>query len=157
MTLVTIHAVVDISPDVGVTEIRGVVIAVATRALEHRVVARVRMAGCADSVRVAMVGREVRVIECCPRPCRRGVTGSARRRESGGRVIRVSRSVVIGLVAAYARRWQRRVVVIHVAVRTGHGGVRARQRESRRVVIEGRAGPVCRAVANVARCREAHR
>ena len=46
-------------------------------------------------------------------------------------VVRVRGSVVIRLVAAIAVSGQGRVVVIRVAVRAGHGDVRAGQREGR--------------------------
>jgi len=157
VTLVTIHAVIDIATHIGVTEVGSVVIAVATRALEHTVVACIRVASCADPVRVAVIHREVRVIERRARPRRCCVASGAGRREPGGSVVRIGRAVVVALVATHAGRRQRRVVVVHVAISAGHGGVRAGQRESRRVVIEGSAGPVRRAVADIARRRETHR
>jgi len=83
VTLVTIHAVVHISAHVGVTEIRRVPAAMTIRTLEHRVIARIRMTRRADPVRIAVVHVEVRVIKGRPRPCRRGVAGRARIRETG--------------------------------------------------------------------------
>ena len=157
MTLVTIHAVVNVPAHIGVTESRSVVIAVAACALKHRVIVGIRMASRADPVRVAMIHREVRMIERCSRPRRRCMAGGAGRREPGGSVVRIGRAVVVALVATDAGGRQRRVVVIHVAVGASHGGVRSGQRESRGVVIEGRAGPVGRAVADIARRRETHR
>ena len=104
-----------------------------------------------------MIHREVRVIErrACPR-CRR-MAGGAGVREPGGRVIRIGRSVVIGLVATHAGCRQRRVIVVHVATGACDRGMRSGQRERRGVVIERRAGPVRRAMANVAGRRETHR
>jgi len=159
VTLVTIHAVVNVPADIGVTEVGCVVVAVATSALEHRIVTRVRMAGCANPIRVAVIGREIRVIERRSRPCRRGVASVASRRETGRLVVRISRAVVVGLMAAHTRRWQRRVVVIDVAHHTSHccGCVETCQREGRVVVIERCACPVGGAVARIARRGEACR
>ena len=128
----------------------------AVGALEHRVVARVRMTRGADTIRVPVIGREVRVIESRSCPRRRGMASRARIRETRRRVIRIGRAVVIRLVAAHARRRQRGVVVIHVAVRAGHGRVRPSQRERRRVVVERRSIPVRGAMAGIARRREAY-
>lgn len=159
MTLVTIRAVVNVPTDIGVLEIGCVVVAMATSALEHRVVIRVRMAGCANSIRVAVIGREIRVIEGRPRPGGGGVAGVTSGWESGRLMVRIGGVVVIGLVTAHARRWQSRVVVIDVAHHAGHGRCRVepRQRERGVVVIKGRARPVRGAMAGIARGRESCR
>ena len=158
VTLVTIHAVVNVPADIGVTEVGCVIVAVATSALEHRIVTRVRMAGCANPIRVPVIGREVRVIERRSRPARGRVAGIARRREAGGLVIRIRCALVVRLVASVTSCRQRRVVVVHVALRTGHvGRVIPRQRERGRTVIESRALPVREIVAGIARRREVHR
>jgi len=52
MALVAVHAVVDIPADVRVTEIGRVPAPVATRALENRVVVRIRVAGRAHAVSI---------------------------------------------------------------------------------------------------------
>jgi hypothetical protein len=52
MALVTVHAVIYIPADVGMTEIVRVPAAMATRALENRVVARIRVAGRAHTVSI---------------------------------------------------------------------------------------------------------
>ncbi len=125
-------------------------------ALEHRVVARIRMTGGADPIRIPVVDREVRVIESRSCPSRRGMASRARSRETRRCVIRIRRAVVVRLVATHARCRQRRVVVVHVAIGAGHGRVRTGQRERRRVVIERRSAPVCCAVAGIARRRETY-
>ena len=152
MTLVTIHAVVNVPADIGVTEVGCVIVAVATSALEHRIVTRVRMAGCANPIRVPVIGREIRVIERRSRPCRRGVASVASRREAGRFMVRIRRVVVIRLVAAHARCRQRRVIVVDMAHHAGHSGgcVEARQREGRVVVIERGSRPVRGAVTGIA-------
>lgn len=159
MTLVTIHAVVDISTYVRVVEVGSVIVAVATGALKHGVIAGIRMASRADPVRVAVIHREVRVIERRSRPRRCRVAGGAGGREPGRRVIRIRRSVVVALVAAHARGRQRRVVIVDVAHHAGdrRSRMEACQRERRVVVIKGCARPVGRAVAGVASRREAGR
>ncbi len=85
------------------------------------------------------------------------VAERAVRWEAAGNVVRVSSALEILLVAAVAGRRQGGVVVVGVARRAGHGGMRPRQRERGVVVIEGRASPVGRAVAHVACGREAGR
>lgn len=160
MALVAIRAVVDIPTDIGMLEIRCIIVAMATGALEHRVIARVGVAGCTNAVRVAVIRWEVRVIERGSGPTGRGVAGIASRRETSGRVIGIGRPRVIRLVTAVASRGQRRVVVVHVALHAGHvRRVISGQRECRGVVIEGGTGPIRRRpgrVASVARGREAH-
>ena len=141
-------------------EIRCIVVAMATRALENRVVARVGMAGCANTIRVAVIRREVRVVERGSGPAGRGVARVASRGEASRLVIGIRGPGVIRLVTAIAGRRQRRVVVVHVALRAGHvRRVISRQRERRGVVIEGGTRPIrgCPGgVASIARCGEAH-
>jgi hypothetical protein len=156
MALITIGAVVHIPAHIGVMEVGGVSAPVATRALEDRVVVGIRVTGRTDPVRVAVVDVEPRVIERRSRPCARGVTGGARRREPCRGVVRIRGAGVVRLVAPIASRRQRCVVVVHVAVCACHGGMSSREREGRSVVVKGRAGPVGRAVANIAGCRESH-
>lgn len=154
MALVAINAVVDVSRYLIVLEVVGVVSAMASRALEHRVVIGVRMAGRADPVRVAVRRRELcvlRVIECRSGPGCRVMAVLARRREELWlrRVARVRGVLVIGLVTAVTRRGERSVIAVHVAIRTlpRRNRMRASQRESRVVVIECRVGPDDRVVA----------
>ena len=82
MALVTVNAVVHVPVYVRVLEIVGVVIAMAARALENRVVTAVDVTGGALAVCVAVVHRESRVlsvIECRPGPCAGCMTGRALR------------------------------------------------------------------------------
>ena len=164
VTLIAIDAVVDIARNVVVVEVVRVVAAMASRALEHRVVIRIRMAGRAHTVGVAVAGRERRVlgvIERSTRPCGCVVASLA-----GGReelrlrlVSGVGRVVVVGLVAANARGRQRRVIVVNVAIGADprRNGVRASKGEGRVVVIERGIRPAGRVVAEFARGREARR
>ena len=111
MALVTVDAVVHIPVYIVVLEIVRVVVAMAARALEDRVVPAINVARGALAVCVAMRSWEacvLRVIECRSSPCARGVTGRALRgREENGilsrRVRRVGGAVVIALVACNAR------------------------------------------------------
>jgi hypothetical protein len=78
MALVTVNAVVHIPVHVRVLEVAWIVIAMADRALEDRVVPSVNVTRGALAVRVAVVGwesRVLRVIECGSSPCARGVAG----------------------------------------------------------------------------------
>ena len=154
MALVAVVAVVDIPTHVRMTEFRRVPAAVAIRTLEHLVVARIGVTGRANPVRVPVIDREVSVIKGRSRPRCRGVAGRTRIRETCGLVIRVSRAVVVRLVATHTCRRQRRVVVVYVATGAGHGGVRAGQRERRCVVVERGPTPIGGAVAGITRIRE---
>lgn len=164
MTLVTVNAVVDVARHLLVLEIVGVVPAVASRALEHRIVIRVRMARGANIVRVTVAGWEWRVLRVVKRrvgPCRRVVASLARCREELRlrRVSRICRVVVIGLVAAKARRGQRCVIVVYVAVGalSRRHQVRTSKGEGRVVVIKGRVRPRRGVVAEFASCRKPSR
>lgn len=160
MALVTVRAVVDIPTDIGMLEIRRVIVAMTTGALEHGVVARIRVAGGTNTIRVAVIRGEVRVIERGSGPCGGRMAGVTGRREASRLVIGVGGPIVVGGMATIAGRWQRRVVVVHVALRAGHvRRVISRQRECRGVVIEGGARPIRGrpgSVASIASCREAH-
>lgn len=122
MTLITVDAVVDISADVRVTEIRWIIPAVAAGALEYRVIVGVGVAGRAHTVSVPVrrgERRVLRVVERGASPGRRVVAGLARGREELGlcRVSRIRRVVVVGLMASHAGGRQSCEVAVHVAVR----------------------------------------
>ena len=121
MALVAIDAVIDVARHARVLEVRRIVTAMATRALEYGVVVGIDVARRAHSVRVAMVHGELRVlrvIEGRTGPRRGVVAVLARRREelrlSG--VARIRGVVVIRLMAAVTGGWQRRIVRVDVAV-----------------------------------------
>jgi hypothetical protein len=154
VTLVAIHAVVNVSIHALVILV-GLRLLMAVGALEHRVVVRVRVAGCADTIRSAVIGREISVIKGRTRPRSRGVTRRTSRGEASRFVIRIRGVVVVHRMAAVAIRRKSRVVVVHVAKGAGHGGMRSGQRERGVVVIKAGARPVGRAVADVASGREA--
>ena len=162
MALVAIDAVVDVPRHILVMEVGGVVSAMASRALEHRVVVGIRMASRANPVRIAVIHGELRVLRVIKRsagPCRRVVAGLAGSREELRlcRVSRIRRVLVIGLVAAIARCRQRGVITVHMAIRTlpWRNRMRTGQRERRVVVVEGRVGPDDRVMTQFARSREA--
>ena len=144
MALVAVDAVVDVPRHVVVMEVVRIVAPMTSRALEHRVIVGVRVAGRANAVGVAVARGELRVlrmVEGCSRPCSSVVAVLARCREELllRLVPRVCCVLVIRLVAAVTVRRQRRVVAIHVAIRTNarRHRVRSRQRKGRVVVIEG--------------------
>ena len=121
MALVTVNAVVHIPIYVRVAEVVRVIAAMAGRALEYRVVVRIRMARGANAVGVAMVDRKLRVLRVIERRTSPGGRGVASR--AGGReelrlrgVAGIRGVVVIGLMAADAGRGQRGVVAVDVAV-----------------------------------------
>ena len=116
MALIAIDTVVDIPGHVVVLEIVGVVSAVASGALKDGVVVRIGMARRAHVVRIAVAGRELRVLRVIERgagPGCRVVAVLARGREELllRRVARIRSVVVVGLVAANAGGGQRRVIV----------------------------------------------
>ena len=153
MTLVTVDAVVDIPRHVVVLEIVRVIAAMASRALEDGVIVRVDVAGRANSARIAVVNRELRVLCMVERgagPCRRVVTVLA-----GGReelrlrsMARVRRVVVVSLMAANADGGQGRVIVVDVAIRALPRWDRVRACEGKGcvVVVEGGVCPDRRVV-----------
>ena len=143
MALIAIYAVVNIPADVRVAEIGRVSSPVALRALEDQVVRRIDVARSAHAVGVPMIQGEIGMIECCAGPGCRRVAGRAGGRETGRRVGRVRCGVVRCRVATVTIGRQRRVIVVYVAHRTGdrRRGVKSRQWENSRIVIEHRAEP----------------
>ena len=143
MALIAIYAVVHITANVRVTEIRRIPASVALRALEYQVVRGIDMARSAHAVGVPVIQGEIGMIECRAGPGCRRVAGCTRCRESGCRMGRIRCGVVRCRVATIAIGWQRRVIVVHVAHRTGNRrrGVKASQWENGRVVVEHRAEP----------------
>jgi hypothetical protein len=77
VTLVAIYAVVNVSRNILVMEVRGIVPAVAPSALENCVVSRVRVARRAYTVRVAVINGELRVLRVVERRTRPGCSGVA--------------------------------------------------------------------------------
>lgn len=153
VTLVTVNAVVDV-PFHALMFAVGLRRRVAVRALEHRVIVRVRMTRRAHPVGVAVGNRELRVLRVIKRrtgPRRRVVAILARGREKLRlrRMPRVRRVVVIGLVAADACGRERCVVAVDVAVGALPRRYRVRpcQREWRVVVVKRRIRPHDRVMA----------
>jgi len=127
---------------------------------EDGVVVRIRVAGGAHAVGIAMVHREECVIlrrQCCRKPCSRCVAGRAGSRPPGCDVIWVRRRGEVPLVARVAVCWRTRKHVIDVALGARDIHVRARERERGVVVIECGAGPRCSRVARPTSGREAGR
>jgi len=119
MALVTVDAVVDVAFHASVLSVR-VGFRVAVSALEHGVVIRIRMARGANTIGIAMVDWESRVLRVIERRTRPGGCGMARR--AGGRkelrlrgVAGIGGVVVVGLMAADTSRGQCRVVAVDVA------------------------------------------
>jgi hypothetical protein len=117
----------------------------------------VDMAGRARHVHVRARQRKPRcvVIERRRLPRRRCMAGLARRREPSGNVVRVRRPLEILQVAGDAGCVRQAVVVVDVAGRARHAHVRARQCESRLVVIKCRRLPRRGRVAHLAGRRNA--
>jgi len=164
VTLVAVNAVVDVSRHVRVTEVSGIVAAVAAGALEYGVIVGIDVARGANTVGIAMVNREsrvLRVIECRAGPGCGVVAVLARGREELllRRVAGIGGVVVIGLMAADTSRGQRGVVAVDVAVGAYPRRclVRAGEGECRIVVIERGVCPDGGVVAQFARGRESGR
>ncbi len=121
VALITVNAVVHIPIYIRVTEVVGIVAAMTGRALEYRVVVRIRMTRGANAVGVAMVNRELRVLRVIERRTSPGGRGMASR--TGSReelrllcVAGIRGVVVIGLMATNTSGGQRGVVAVDVAV-----------------------------------------
>jgi len=152
MTLVTIHAVVDIPAHVRVMEIVGVPAPMASGTLENRVVGRTCVAGGAHAVSIAVINVEPGVVERCAGPGSRVVTSRASSCENcwRGGMDRIGSSSIIRRMTAIAIRREGGVVVVYMATGAGHFHVKARQREGSRVVVELAIGPDNRVVAKIA-------
>ena len=155
MALVAVHAVVHVSLHALMVSV-GLRFRVAIRALENRVVIGIGMAGRTHSIRAAMVDRKLCVLRVIKRrvlPVRRAVAVLAGRREELRlrRVSRIRRTVVVSQVTTNARRRQRLIVAVDMAVdaRSRWHGVRPGQRELRFVVIERRIRPGDRVMAQL--------
>ena len=112
------------------------------------------MASSADSIGIAVVEREERVVGCrqCGRnPRCRCVAGHARGGPSSRYMVWIGCSCEIRFVARIAVSRRAYEDVIYVAQSASDRSVCAGERERRVVVIEDRPGPVCRRVAGVAR------
>jgi len=154
VALVAINAVVDIAAHALMVLIGGR-LGVAVRALEDCVVAGTGVARRADAIRTPVVGGEPGVVEGCA--CPPGhylVAGLAGGWKSGRYVIGIVRGLVLNFVTRIAIRWERSVVVVHVAARARDASVGTDQRENRIVVIERGRLPCGRAVTNVALLRK---
>ena len=159
MALVAVHAVVDIARHSRVIGVR-LRRCVAVRALENRVVVRIRVASGANAVGVSVVHWEPRVIERCAEPVRRNPRCMARCagcREAGRSMIRIRRPVVIGGMAGVAIRRRSRKYAVDVAQITRHCRVWPLQWKRRVVVIERciepRRGRVAHgAIRRIGRC-----
>ncbi len=163
MALITIDAVVDIAPDAAMVRV-SLRFRVAIGALEHRIVVRIDVAGGTNSVGVAVVGGEWRVLRMVK--SRIQPAGGVVARSTSGReelrlrrMARIRGVLVVGLVAAVTVGWQRRVIVVHVAIDAlpRRRSMHARERECRLVVIELAISPKHGVVAKFAGGREAYR
>ena len=131
----------------GVIGIRGsgVILRVAAVAVHRqRCVVVIDVARGAGNCDVGAGQRELRLVMVEGRtgPGSGAMTRRARGWEADGRMGRRIGVIEIGLVAAIAVSGKpARIVVIHVARHTRHIDMRAGQRESRSVVIEGRVSP----------------
>lgn len=149
VALIAIDAVVDVTVHALMVLI-GLRLLVAVRALEHRVVVRVRVARRTNTVSTTVISREVSVIKGRASPGCGRVASCAGCREARRSMVRIGRALVILLMAPVAVGGQGRVVIVHVTVHARNGGVRTGQRERCVVVIEAGVGPRCGAVTDVA-------
>ena len=154
MARVAVNAVIDVAADVRVLKIGGVIVPVASGALEDGIVAGIRMAGRADSIGVPVIDVEPRVIEGRAGPSRRCVAVLAGRREPGGGVLGIVRPLVIGLMATVAVGGETRIVIVYVAARAGNGNVSTSERKRRVVVVKCSGSPSNCVVAGLARRRK---
>jgi len=163
MAGIAIYAVVHVAAHIFVTEIVGIVAAMAAGALESRISClRARMAGCAHPACVAVIDREKAVGEFRAQPIRCRVAGRASCR--GDARSRSIRSYVIRHESTKSQRAVPIPGVAAIAIRRWHGGrdmaqvasrrdMRTGQCESCRGVVKNRIQPICRRVAGPARLR----
>ena len=168
VTLIAGRAVVHIPAHVRVLEIVGVVVAMAPGALKDRKIAQRGVALRANPAGVAMAGWELRVIRVRERRIGPGVfcrivavqaRGGEELRIRAAAVERNAVGVVVGRMTADTGGWQRRVIVVDMAIRAlpRRHRVLSDQGKRRVVVIKGRVGPEIGVVAHVASCGEAGR
>lgn len=149
VALIAVLAVVHVAGNALVMLIsRG--FGVAVRALEHRKIRRIDMAGGADPIGATVISREPRVVEGCSQPGSRVVAGLAGGWKSCADVVRVVRSLIVLLMTAITGRGQGGVVVVHVAVGTRNSGMGPGQWKRRVVVIKGGSCPRSSVMAGIA-------
>ena len=159
MTLVTVDAVVDVSPISRMASIgRGLGVARAIRARKNRVIVCIRVASGAHAVGVAVVNVPPAVGKSGTGPRSGVVASSAGRGENGRRSLMdgIRGAVVSGGVAAVAVGGQRGVVVVDVAVRAWNLEVETRERKRSRGVVKRPVGPQSCIVAELASRGESH-
>lgn len=103
------------------------------------------------------IARICRVIEGCIRPVDSAVADRAVLREACRHVRRIAGAVEFTAVAAVARRRQRCVVVVHVALAARSSRMRASEREACFRMVERCRAPAARGVALRAVLRESAR
>ena len=144
MALIAVDAVVHVPGHLRVTEVVGVVAAVASSALKDCVVVGVDVAGRAHIVRTAVVGRELRVLcvvkgRVQPAACAVAVLARCGEELRLRCMTRIGRVVVVGLMTSDARGWQRGVIAVDVAIAAlaRRRSVRTCERKGCVVVIKG--------------------
>lgn len=120
----------------------GLVAILARRAVQGVVIIDVARAALLRGVHSHQRETGGRMVESRAEPVRRRVAPGAVLREVRGLMRRIGGAVVVGLVAVPARTARQAVIVVHVALRALHAGMRAGQREAGGRVIESGAGPV---------------
>jgi len=161
MAAVAGRAFIPIPRYLGVMRV-GFRLSMTAEAIEHLVVARVRVTGRAARPGTAMPARvdaeiEPIVIEVRRLPSRSRVTGHALRVEGRRRMIRIRRRFVVRPVARIAVGRRAGVLVVRVALRARDRRMRPGQREPCRCMIEARGLPGSGRVAGGARRRHAGR
>ncbi len=153
MALIAVRTIVNVSADSPVVRIR-LGLCVAARALEYRVVRRIRVARSAYPVGVAMGRRKPGVVEGRSCPSRSRMTRRAGRREPRSSVIGISRALVLGRMAGVAVGGSAREHVVDVTVGARDVHVGTRQRKRRVAVVECCSSPGRRAVTDRTVLRE---
>ncbi len=153
MALIAVDAVVHITPDTGMVRV-SLSLSVAVSALEDRVVVRILVAVAARPG-VPVRHREPGVIERGPCPGCRCMASLARRGETGGRVGRIGRAIVVRRMAGVAVGRRPGEDVVDVATGAGYVHMGSRQGERRGAVVESGRSERSGVVADRTVCREA--
>lgn len=124
MAVVAIHTVVYIAAN-ALVPVVGLCFRVAIRALENTVIVRVCVADGTNSVGAAVIHVEIRMVESGAKPACGRMAGDTSSRKARAHVVRIVGAFIVRLMTAVTVRWQRRVVIVHVAIRARHRSVRS--------------------------------
>ena len=157
MTGVAVHAVINIVSNTRVFLIHGgFIVGMTVSTAEQRIIRRIGMAIIAGGPFPSMCPRinwEF-VVEGCPCPGRRRMTGLTGLGETGGKVVRIAHRFINSSVATVAIHGRSRVSPTDVTTHTSDGSVGPSQWEAGLAMIKNRSFPLSGAMAGLTILRE---